>query len=139
MIFWFTGQSGSGKSTLAQKLKIWLGAEKRNWRKSVHVIDEKDLANNFTEESYSQIAFYIARFLSEKGDDVVVAVQSPNRTQREEFKSKTNIKEIYCHTTARRGNGINPNYEPPLEMFSDLETTANPDETFKKLIRLILQ
>lgn len=138
MIYWLTGQSGSGKTSIAQKLKIWLSAEKRNWRKSVHIIDEADLTNKFTEESYSQIAFYIARFLSEKGDDVIVSIQSPVRQERDEFKAKTKMLEIYCHTNSRQGNGINPNYEPPLQSFADLDTTADVDTTFKKLIRLIV-
>lgn len=138
MIYWFTGQSGSGKTTIASKLKIWLNADKRNWRKSVHVIDESDMKDKFTEESYTTVAFYIARFLSDKGDDVIVSLQSPNRMEREEYKSKTKFMEIYCHTKARTGNGINPNYEPPQEKYVDLDTTSDPDLTFKKLIRMVI-
>ena len=138
MIYWFTGQSGSGKTAIAQKLKIWLSAEKRNWRKSVHVIDEADLSQKFTEESYPVIAYYIARFLSEKGDDVIVSIQSPKRDERERFKSETKILEIYCHTKARQGAGINTEYEPPIENFADLDTTTDLDSTFKKLLRLLI-
>jgi adenylylsulfate kinase-like enzyme len=138
MIYWLTGQSGSGKTTIAQKLKIWLSAEKRNWRKSVHVIDESDLKDKFTEESYANIAFYIARYLSDKGDDVVVSLQSPSKEERERFKSQTKITEIYCHTKARQGSGINPNYEPPTENFANLDTTHDIDTTFKRLLRLLV-
>ena len=138
MIYWLTGQSGSGKTSIAHRLKVWLGAEKRNWRKSVHIIDDTDLANKFTEESCPQMAFYIARFLSEKGDDVIVSIQSPNREEREDFKSKSKMIEIYCHTNTRQGNGINPNYEPPIQSFADLDTTGDVDSTFKKLIRLLV-
>ena len=137
MIYWFTGQSGSGKTTIANKLKMWLGADKKNWRKSVHIIDTENLHDKFTEESYPQIAFYIARFLSEKGDDVIVALHSPNLKEREEFKSNAKIKEIYCHTKSRVGTGINPNYEPPKEIYIDLDTSMEADITFKRLIRLI--
>jgi adenylylsulfate kinase-like enzyme len=137
-IYWLTGQSGSGKTAIAQKLKIWLASEKRNWRKSVHIIDESDLENKFTEESHSVIAYYISRFLSEKGDDVIVALHSPDRTQREEFKSKTKIFEIYCHTKSRQGRGINMYYEPPLENFANLDTTADVESTFKKLVKLMV-
>lgn len=138
MVYWFTGQSGSGKTALANKLKFWLNAEKKNWRRSVHVIDDKDLENQFTEESYAQIAFYISKFLSDKGDDVVVSVQSANREQRNEFKSKTKMIEIYCHTKSRQGSGIDINYEPPIQNYVDLDTTTDVDTTFNKLIRLLV-
>lgn len=138
MIYLFTGQSGSGKTVIAQKLKVWLSAEKRNWRKSVHVIDDSDFKDKFTEESYATIAFYIARYLSEKGDDVVVSVNCPSKEERERFKSQTKITEIYCHTKARQGNGINPNYEPPTENFVNLDTSSDLDSTFKKLLRLLV-
>jgi adenylylsulfate kinase-like enzyme len=136
-IYWLTGQSGSGKTTIANRLKYWLAADKKNWRKSVHIIDEADLKNKFTEESYAIMAFYIARFLSEKGDDVIVSVQSPNREEREKFKSQTKLLEIYCHTKSRQIN-INPDYEHPLQTFVDLDTSSDVDTTFKKLIRLIV-
>lgn len=138
MIYWFTGQSGSGKTALANKLKIWLNADKKNWRRSVHIIDEADLINKFTEESYPTIAFYIARYLSEKGEDVVVSLISPIREEREGFKSKAKITEIYCHTKSRQGRGINDNYEPPIQNYADLDTTGDIDTTFNKLIRLLV-
>lgn len=137
-IYWLTGQSGSGKTTIATKLKYWLAADKKNWRKSVHIIDDTDLNNKFTEESHATVAFYIARFLSEKGDDVIVSIHSPLRAERESFKKQANITEIYCHTKSRKSDNINPNYESPIEAYINLDTSEDIDKTFKKLLRLII-
>jgi adenylylsulfate kinase-like enzyme len=148
MIYLFTGQPGSGKTTLAKKLQMWLQTDKKNWRKSVFHIDGDQLRELFPNTDYSkegrqrniQKAFDIARFLDDSGNDVVISLVSPYRELREEFKSLCKVQEIYCHTKKIRGreDKFALDYEPPTEFFIDLDTSDTSDETFKKLLKMML-
>ena len=148
MIYLFTGQPGSGKTTLAKKLQMWLQTDKKNWRKSVFHIDGDQLRELFPNTDYSkegrekniQKAFDIAKFLNNNGNDVVISLVSPYKELRDKFKSETKATEIYCHTKKIRGreNFFALDYEPPTEMFVNLDTSAQIDTTFSTLIKLIL-
>jgi len=148
MIYLFTGQPGSGKTTLAKKLQMWLQTDKANWRKSVFHIDGDQLRELFPNKDYSkegrekniQKAFDIARFLDDSGNDVVISLVSPYKYLRDEFKSQCKVQEIYCHTKKIRGreDKFVLDYEPPTEYFIDLDTSDTSDDTFKKLIKIIV-
>lgn len=148
MIFLFTGQPGSGKTTLAKKLQMWLQTDKKNWRKSVFHIDGDELRELFPNTDYSkqgrekniQKAFDIAKYLDNAENDVVISLVSPYKELRDKFKSECKVKEIYCHTKKIRGreDKFALDYEPPTEFFINLDTSENPDDTFKKLIKMII-
>jgi adenylylsulfate kinase len=148
MIYLFTGQPGSGKTTLAKKLQYWLQTEKRNWRKSVFHIDGDQLRELFPNKDYSkegrerniQKAFDIAKYLHSNGNDVVISLVSPYREMREQLKSDCKVQEIYCHTKKIRGREdfFALDYERPIEFYVDLDTSASPEDTFSKLISLIV-
>ncbi len=148
MIYLFTGQPGSGKTTLAKKLQYWLQTEKRNWRKSVFHIDGDQLRELFPNKDYSkegrekniQKAFDIAKYLHSCGNDVVISLVSPYREMREQLKSECKVQEIYCHTKKIRGREdfFVLDYERPIEFYVDLDTSSSPDDTFSKLISLIV-
>jgi adenylylsulfate kinase len=148
MIYLFTGQPGSGKTTLAKKLQFWLQTDKKNWRKSVFHIDGDQLRELFPNKDYSkegrerniQKAFDIAKYLDSNGTDVVISLVSPYREMREQLKSICKVQEIYCHTKKIRGREefFALDYEKPIEFFIDLDTSELPDNTFSKLIKMIL-
>ena len=88
MIYWFTGQPGAGKTTLAKHLVNYF--ENNN---VIH-IDGDDLRDIFQNKDYSEVgrrknierAQDIARFVSEKGFNVIVSLVSPYKDQRDQFK-----------------------------------------------------
>ena len=148
MIYLFTGQPGSGKTTLAKKLQMWLQTDKKNWRKSVFHIDGDQLREIFPNQDYSkegrekniQKAFDIAKYLDASGNDVVISLVAPYRELREKLKSECKVQEIYCHTKKMRGREsfFALDYEPPIEFYMDLDTSDSPDNTFSKLIKILI-
>ena len=148
MIYLFTGQPGSGKTTLGKKLQMWLQTDKKNWRKSVFHIDGDQLRELFPNQDYSKEgrykninkAFDIAKYLDSCGNDVVISLVSPYRELREKLKSECKVTEIYCHTKKMRGreDKFALDYEPPTEFYVDLDTSESSDETFKKLIKVLI-
>jgi adenylylsulfate kinase len=148
MIYLFTGQPGSGKTTLAKKLQMWLQTDKKNWRKSVFHIDGDQLRELFPNKDYSkegrekniQKAFDIAKYLDNCGNDVVISMVSPYIELREQLKLECKVIEIYCHTKKMRGreDKFALDYEPPIQFFVDLDTSDNVDNTFNKLLKMII-
>ena len=148
MIYLFTGQPGSGKTTLGKKLQMWLQTDKKNWRKSVFHIDGDQLRELFPNTDYSKEgryknitkAFDIAKYLDNCGNDVVISLVSPYRELREQLKSECKVTEVYCHTKKMRGreDKFALDYEPPAEFYIDLDTSDSPDNTFNKLLKIII-
>ena len=126
MIYLLHGQPKSGKSILGQRLQFWLQTDKKNWRKSVFHIDEEQ----------TELYFQIAKYLDKCGNDVVISMCCPNRSVREQLKSECKVKEIYCHNSKTKDKL--PFFEPPQQFFIDLDTSASADETFKKLIKILI-
>jgi len=143
MIYWLTGQPGSGKTTLAS----WIQSSFPN--KSM-IIDGDDIREIFVNKDYSEEgrkkniekAQILSKFLHHKGFTVIVALVSPYRDQREEFKSDMgeNIVEIFVHTTNERGREKFHviDYQEPIENFIDCDTTNSSEyQTFLTLRRKI--
>jgi adenylylsulfate kinase-like enzyme len=143
-IYWFIGQPGTGKTTLAKKLQFWLQTDKANWRKSVLHIDEQYIRDLFhidvdTTDEHNQIqdkCATIAGFANTMQHDVVISTTSPFKEIRDKYKKKYKIKEIYCHN--RKAKHALDYYEPPTQFFIDLDTSDTTDETFKKLIKILI-
>ena len=59
---------------------------------------------------------------------------------RESLKSDSKVQEIYCHTKQQRGREsfFALDYEPPTEFYVDLDTSDTPDNTFKKLLKILI-
>ena len=143
-IYWFIGQPGAGKTTLAKKLQFWLQTDKVNWRKTVLHIDEEQIRHLYdididTTNEHNQIqtlAATIGSFVNSTGHDVVISTTSPFREIREKFKKRYKIKEIYCHN--RKLKTKLDFYEQPEQFYIELDTTDGADETFKKLIKILI-
>jgi adenylylsulfate kinase len=136
MIYWFTGQPGHGKTVLAKSLKEYI--EHSYSHKKVFHIDGDDLREILVNKDYSKqgrennirTAQSIALYLDNKGYDVVVSLVAPYKELREEFKSRTQTREIYVHTEEERGREQFhvQDYEAPTENFIDLDTTDDSPE-----------
>ena len=127
MIYWLTGQPGAGKTTIAKHILNHLPSG------SFMHIDGDDLRDIFDNKDYSEVgrrknierAQDIALFMNNKGFDVIVSLVSPYKDQRDDFKIKNNVVEVFVHTTEDRGRNQYHviNYEPPTENFIDVDTT----------------
>ena len=129
MIYWLTGQSGAGKTTIANKL---LESDKLI---KPFLVDGDRLRELFNNKDYTEtgrrenvlLAQLIAETINKTGRDVLVALVSPYRDQREQFKERIgeDIKELYVHTTRITGkeNFHVNNYEEPLNNFVDIDTS----------------
>ena len=144
MIYLLHGQPKSGKSILGQRLQFWLQTDKANWRKSVFHIDESqiyelydiDVDSPMEHKQTHKICETIASFANLTNHDVVISTTSPYREVREAFKKRYKVKEIYCHNSKTKDKL--PFFEPPQQFYIDLDTTASADETFKKLIKILI-
>lgn len=142
MIYWLTGQPGAGKTTLANYLYEYFPLG------SVIHIDGDDLRDMFDNKDYSEFgrrknierAQDIALFMNNKGFNVIVSLVSPYKDQRDKFKSKTNVIEIYVHTNEDRGrnNYHVTDYEPPTHDFIDIDTTyITESDSYYELLKKI--
>lgn len=143
MIYWLTGQPGAGKTVLGKLLKQHI---ERHDDMDLFHIDGDDLRNLLINKDYSKqgretnirTAQSIALYLHNQGFDVVVSLVSPYRELREEFKNKTDVIEIYVHTTEERGKEEFhvTDYEEPLTNFIDVDTTlTEPIESLNSIIK----
>ena len=129
MIYWLTGQPGAGKTTLATALK---SALRRQGYPVVH-LDGEFLRELMGNKDFSQAgrtkniraAQKLAAKLHADGIIVVASFVSPYRSIREEFKTKSDVVEIYVHTNEIRGkeNYFVADFEPPQYDFVDIDTT----------------
>lgn len=139
MIYWLTGQPGAGKSTQAE----WLAS---TFPGKATIVDGDDIREIFDNKDYSEagrrknieLAQNIAHFLHKKELIVIVALVSPYKDQRDQFKEKLgkNLVELYIHCSDERGREQFhvANYEPPTENFIDVDTTHNNTyETYQEL------
>lgn len=128
MIIWLTGQPGSGKTTLANSLKKYY----EDIDMKVHHIDGDDLRLIFDNKDYTEWgrrrnverAQDISQYLNYKSI-VIVSVIAPFRDQRENFKTKIDVVEVYVHTTDLRGKEHFhvKDYQEPVSRFIDIDTT----------------
>ena len=135
MIYWFTGQPGAGKTTLALALK---SALQKRGQPVVH-LDGEFLREFMGNQDFSEAgrirnikaAQQLASKLQSEGIVVVASFVSPYRSIREEFKMKSQVLEIYVHTTNVRGKEAYfvANFEPPQQDFVDIDTTSASVET----------
>ena len=129
MIYYLIGQPHAGKTTLSKLLKDYL-------HHSIQ-IDGDDIRDIFQNKDYSeegrrkniQRAQDIAMFLNEKEFNVTISLVSPYKDLRDELKEKSDVVEIYVHTTDIRGreNFHVENYEKPTENYIDIDTTGVPE------------
>ncbi len=132
MIYNICGQPHSGKSTLANYLKKAI--EKSQPNRKVFIVDgdvlRKILGNiDFSEQGRRdniKQAYSIAKYLDTTEDfDVIIAVVSPYKDQRDELKLTADVIEIYVHTTNIRGREKFhvPNFDLPFLDYIDIDTT----------------
>ncbi len=132
-IIWLTGQPGSGKTTLSNKIKETLSLDNQFSNTEIVQIDGDDLRVLTENQDYSKEGRYanirlgqnIALFCQNKGYLVIVSLVAPYIELREEFKSKTNIFEVYLHTTEKRGREkfFSKDYIKPKKDFISIDTT----------------
>lgn len=135
MIYWFTGQPGSGKTSLAKELSRYIP--------NCELIDGDELRELTSNKLYDkssrlknvELAQNIALFLSSKKRNVIVSVVSPYRKQRELFKNKANVIEIYLETTRlAKSKFVVKDYEKPLINFITLETSNLINKSLEELL-----
>lgn len=137
MIIWLTGQPGSGKTTIAQQL---LEENVVNY-----VLDGDDLRKLMPNPGYDEKgrrqnidrAQAIAGYLNQFGVWGAVALVSPYRDQREEFKARHRVLEVYLHTDEERGREqfFADDYEPPEDDYLDIDTAVCSVEEAVGIIR----
>ena len=141
-ILWLMGQSGHGKTVQANLLINYL----RKQNKPVFHIDGDDLRDLTTNKDYSKNgrienikrAQIIAKYLQNKGNNVVVSLMTPYKDIREDFKSSTeNVYEIYVNTNEIRGREdfhVN-DFEIPDTNYLNLDTTnKDPEDSLDEIL-----
>jgi adenylylsulfate kinase-like enzyme len=119
VIVWFTGQPGSGKSTLAEAMVGYINVDGDDLR----LLDNPGYGEEGRRRNVDR-AQAIAAFLESKGFGVAVSLVAPYRDQRETFKTRHNVLEVFLHTADVRGREqyFVEGYEPPLTDFVDIDT-----------------
>lgn len=132
-ILWLTGQPGSGKTTLSNQIIKNISENDKFANIETIQIDGDDLRDLTDNKDYSEkgrreniiLSQKIAFFCQNKGYFVIVSLVAPYLDLRESFKKKTEVCEVYLHTSENRGKEkfFSPDYDKPLENFLDLDTT----------------
>jgi len=128
MIYYLIGQPHAGKTTLSKLLKQHL------YPQNIIQIDGDEIRDIFQNKDYSeqgrrkniQRAQDIAKFLNDKGFDVIMSLVSPYKDLRDELKSTSNVTEVYIHTNDVRGRESFhvENYEKPTEDYISIDTSG---------------
>jgi len=140
MIYLFIGQPGTGKTEMASRLVEKLGSQ-TIW------IDGDDLREIFpnTDYSYSgrirniEKSFTIARFMSEKGYDVVISMVCPYRAIREDLKANNKVIEVLFnrpHFSGKEKFHVNT-FEFPISNYKTFTNGDNPEESLGELISIL--
>ena len=140
MIYLFIGQPGVGKTEMAKMLVEKLG-EKTVW------IDGDDLREIFPNKDYSyygrlkniEKSFTIARFMSEKGYNVVISMVCPYRAAREDLKANNKVIEVLfnrAHFSGRNDYHVKE-FEHPVSDHQVFVNGDNREEDFEKLLGIL--
>jgi len=140
MIYLFIGQPGTGKTQMSSMLVERLG-EKTIW------IDGDDLREIFpnTDYSYSgrirniERSFTIARFMSQKGYDVVISMVCPYRAIREDLKANNEVTEILFnrpHFSGKDKLHVQA-FELPVDNYKAFVNGDDLNESFEELISIL--
>jgi len=140
MIYLFIGQPGAGKSEMAKMLVDKLG-EKTIW------IDGDDLREIFPNKDYSyygrikniERSFIIARFMSEKGYNVVISMVCPYRAAREDLKANNKVIEVLFNRSHFAGKDSYhvQEFEYPILNFEVFINGDNREDDFEKLLDVL--
>lgn len=140
MIYLFIGQPGTGKTEMAGRLVKMLG-------KDTIWIDGDDLREIFpnTDYSYSgrirniEKSFTIARFMNQKGYDVVISMVCPYRAIREDLKANNDVIEVLFnrpHFSGKEKFHVG-SFELPIDKYELFVNGDNPEESLEELISLL--
>ena len=123
MIIWFTGQTNSGKTTLAHMLSQKLSCPWLDGDAVRKLVCNHDYSTEGRRENIALIQ-EMAVVSSKHNKCCVVSAIAPFRDQRDAFKLKHLVLEIYLSSPAM-GSGPKyhvPYYEPPLQNFLGVST-----------------
>ena len=140
MIYLFIGQPGTGKTEMASRLVKKLG-DRTIW------IDGDDLREIFPNTDYSytgrirniEKSFTIARFMSQKGYDVVISMVCPYRAIREDLKANNEVLEILFirpHFSGKDNLHVK-SFELPIEDYKLFINGDNLDESLEELMSIL--
>lgn len=123
-IIWFTGQPFSGKTTLANVLAEVLKPRR------CFIVDGDIIRKLYGNQDYSiegrkrniELAQKITLDELNRNDHVIAALVSPFKMQREDFKQKNLVKEIYLKSNRERFGKMVDYYEPPEKDFLYIDT-----------------
>jgi adenylylsulfate kinase-like enzyme len=133
MIIWLTGQPLSGKTTIAsllsESLKCpWIDGDAV--RKLVGNRDYSPDGRKANIELIQSMAVTAYKF----NKYCVVSAVAPFRSQRDVFKQKHSVIEVYL-TSDRKSEAEVPYYEPPLTYFLHLDTSLfTPQSCLDKIL-----
>ncbi|MHA2067109.1 MAG: adenylyl-sulfate kinase [Candidatus Thorarchaeota archaeon] len=136
MIIWITGLPGSGKTSLARELE--------DSKRFDFITVDGDVTRKYWPHSFSvggriDHVFHVqalAAFLHEERFDVVVAMISPFKLQRDTFKrDNDNVLEVYLtgrgHWDESYGKNV---YEPPQEQCLTIDMKRTSIEEARDLV-----
>jgi adenylylsulfate kinase-like enzyme len=140
MIYLFIGQPGTGKTEMASRLVEKMGPN-TIW------IDGDDLREIFpnTDYSYSgrirniEKSFTIARFMSQKGYNVVISMVCPYRAIREDLKANNDVIEVLfnrAHFSGKENFHVS-SFEFPINNYKAFLNGDNPEDSLEELISIL--
>ncbi len=136
MIIWFTGQPGSGKTTLAKALDP-------DWHidgDDLRLLDNPGYDTAGRRQNIDRAQAIAAYLDAQWGGVIAVSLIAPYRDQREAFKKRCKVLEVYLHTTETRGREAHfvEDYEPPQSDARYIDTGVTTIDEAIRLIRRTL-